>query len=240
MTRTVVVVGVGPGLGSAVAREFAREGDRVALFARSEEYLTDLADRLRSDTPGDARAIPTDITDPDAVVSGFDTVRDAFGGVDILVFTAFSTGVEGGGITDTTAADLTHTWATRVLGAFRCATEVTDDMVHNGGGSIVFVNSGASVRPTGTLATTTARHAARGLIRSMSADPELGEAGVQSMHVIVDGWIDKLSLREKYPEYDQWMDPDDIAAVISDLASAPDTVHGSEIDLRHPSDDLSF
>lgn len=240
MTRTAVVVGVGPGLGSAVAWKFAREGDRVALFARSKEYLTDLADQLRSDTPGDARAIPTDITDPDAVASGFDTVRDAFGRVDVLVFTAFSTGVKGGGITDTTVAALTHTWETRVLGAFRCAKEAADDMVHDGGGSIVLVNSGASVRPTGTLATTTARHAARGLIRSMSADPKLGETGVQSMHVIVDGWIDKPLLREEYPEHDQWMDPDDVASVIFDLTLAPDTVHGSEIDLRHPNDDLSF
>jgi short-subunit dehydrogenase len=46
MTRTAVIAGVGPGLGESLARKFASEGCQVALFARSEAYIEDLADDL--------------------------------------------------------------------------------------------------------------------------------------------------------------------------------------------------
>ncbi|MFB6175953.1 MAG: short-chain dehydrogenase, partial [Halobaculum sp.] len=57
MTRTVVIAGVGPGLGSSLARTFAARGDDVALLARSTEYLHGLADEITDDTPGDALAV---------------------------------------------------------------------------------------------------------------------------------------------------------------------------------------
>ncbi len=49
MTRKVAaVLGVGPGLGAAVSRRFAREGSAVALMARSEA-LAEEADYLMED-----------------------------------------------------------------------------------------------------------------------------------------------------------------------------------------------
>ena len=42
MTYTVVIAGVGSGLGESLARKFVAEGCSVGLFARSEDYLTDL------------------------------------------------------------------------------------------------------------------------------------------------------------------------------------------------------
>ena len=70
MTRTVVIAGVGPGLGASIARKFAAEGCAVGLFARSAEFIEDLANEL-DETPGDALAIPTDVTDPEGVAAGF-------------------------------------------------------------------------------------------------------------------------------------------------------------------------
>ncbi|WP_049925801.1 SDR family NAD(P)-dependent oxidoreductase [Halopiger goleimassiliensis] len=60
MTCTAVIAGVGPGLGESLARTFVDEGCQIGLFARSEDYLEELADALGSD----AVAAPTDITDP--------------------------------------------------------------------------------------------------------------------------------------------------------------------------------
>ena len=42
MTRTVVVAGVGPGLGASLVRKFAAEGCSVGAFARSAEFLDEL------------------------------------------------------------------------------------------------------------------------------------------------------------------------------------------------------
>jgi hypothetical protein len=86
--------------------------------------------------------------------------------------------------------------------------------------------------------TATARHALRGA-RSTNADPELGAAGVQTVHVVVDGWIDKPSLRAAHPDHERWMDPDEVADRLRGLAAA-ETVHAGEIDLRHPRDEPSF
>ena len=83
MAHTVVIAGVGPGLGASIARKFATEGCDVGLLARSAEFIEEFADDL--DAPGDALAVPTDITDPEQVTTAFETVREAFGPVDVLV-----------------------------------------------------------------------------------------------------------------------------------------------------------
>ena len=83
MTRTAVIAGVGPGLGESLARKFAAEGCRVALFARSLDYIEELADDLPD--PGKGLAIQTDLADVDQIRDGFESVREAFGPVDVLV-----------------------------------------------------------------------------------------------------------------------------------------------------------
>lgn len=239
MSRTVVVAGVGPGLGSSVAREFAAQGDSVALFARSESYLAAVARDVTASTSGEAIAVPTDLSDPDAVRDGFETVRDRVGPTDVLVLTVSSPSADGG-ILDVTAADLEATWAVRVAGQFRCAKEATTDMADGDGGTILFTTSGQAVTPGGDLTYSTARHAVRGMARSMAADETLGANGVETVHVVVDGWIAKPELRDEFPDHDRWMDPDEMAVVYRRLADGAETVHASEIDLRHPRDGLSF
>jgi len=56
MARTAVIAGVGPGLGASIARKFVAEGCQVGLFARSTEYVDELAAELGED----ALAVPTD------------------------------------------------------------------------------------------------------------------------------------------------------------------------------------
>ena len=52
MAHTVVIAGVGPGLGASIARKFATEGCDVGLLARSAEFIEEfgevaIAERLR-------------------------------------------------------------------------------------------------------------------------------------------------------------------------------------------------
>ena len=51
-----VVIGVGAGLGAALARRFAK-GYRVAMIARSEDYLAKLAKEIAGDG-GEAHPVP--------------------------------------------------------------------------------------------------------------------------------------------------------------------------------------
>lgn len=46
MTSVAVVLGVGPGLGAALARKLAHEGYQVAMLARNSDYLSKLSDEI--------------------------------------------------------------------------------------------------------------------------------------------------------------------------------------------------
>jgi len=240
MTRTVVIAGVGEGLGSSVAEEFTQAGDDVALLARSQAYLTNLASDLSSENEGTAIPFPTDLANRSEVAETFESIREQLGPVDGLVFTAFGTDRNHGGILDTDGDALRGALDIRVHGLFECVSEAATDMREHDGGTVIVINSGTARTPSNSPVDTAARCACRGLTRSMAADSELGEHGIQSIHVVVDGWISKPSLREKFPDHDRWMEPDEVATVLGQLFDAPDTVHSSEIDLRHPRDDISF
>ena len=49
MTKSIAVLGAGPGLGQAVAHRYAREGYAVAVVARRQEPLDRLAGQLTRD-----------------------------------------------------------------------------------------------------------------------------------------------------------------------------------------------
>src|SRR5260370_13033209 len=68
-----VVVGVGPGTGAALARRFAK-GYRIALVARSADYLKTLAAEIRAD---DAEVLeaPADVGNFSEVAGAFAAIR---------------------------------------------------------------------------------------------------------------------------------------------------------------------
>jgi citronellol/citronellal dehydrogenase len=85
--RVVVVSGGAGGIGRAIAWLFARLGAHVAVVGRDREKLDSLAARL-ADRNLKASAYVTDIRDPDAVKTLFDTVWAAHGRVDSLINSA--------------------------------------------------------------------------------------------------------------------------------------------------------
>src|SRR5690242_1050845 len=75
--RRVLVTGASRGIGAAVARAFADNGDRVAVHRRS---------------PGDPglageghAVVPGDLSDPDATRAMVDAAAEALGGLDVVV-----------------------------------------------------------------------------------------------------------------------------------------------------------
>ncbi|HSR58360.1 MAG TPA: SDR family NAD(P)-dependent oxidoreductase, partial [Candidatus Binataceae bacterium] len=68
-----VVVGVGPGLGAALAHRFAKEY-RVALVARSEDYLNKLAGEISAEG-GEAVAVPANMASAEEIARAFEKIR---------------------------------------------------------------------------------------------------------------------------------------------------------------------
>ncbi|EUA48022.1 short chain dehydrogenase family protein [Mycobacteroides abscessus 21] len=93
--KTVVISGVGTGLGREVALKAHQDDANVVLGARTRENLERLATEL-DDTGGSATWAVTDITDATACQGLIDTAVKRFGAVDALVNVAAKEDVFGG------------------------------------------------------------------------------------------------------------------------------------------------
>lgn len=82
--KIAVVTGASSGIGEATAEKLAREGFSLALIARREDRLDQLADRLR-EGGGEAVVLPTDLADDEECSSVFKRVKVALGSVDVLI-----------------------------------------------------------------------------------------------------------------------------------------------------------
>ena len=87
--RVVVVTGASAGIGRAVAREFARHGDRVALIARGRAGLEAAAQEVE-ELGGTALVLPLDVADAAAVEAAASRVEDELGPIDVWVNDAFT------------------------------------------------------------------------------------------------------------------------------------------------------
>ena len=82
--KTVLITGGSRGLGLVMAREFLREGARVAICARDEDELL-VAQRDLSQYGQEVFAVPCDLTQPAQVSELINAVRNHFGKIDVLV-----------------------------------------------------------------------------------------------------------------------------------------------------------
>jgi len=162
------VVGVGPGLGDALVRRFARGGHPVALVARSREFIQSLAAEITA-AGGRALAVSADVGDAEAVARAFDTVRAKLGPPEVLLYNAGSG--KWGRITEITPAQFEESWRTNAYGAFLCAKQVVSEMIKNGRGVMLFTGATAGVK-AGPLSAAfgPAKFAMRGLAQSLARD----------------------------------------------------------------------
>ncbi len=86
--KVVVISGVGPALGTTLARRCAEEGADLVLAARTVERLEDVAKQV-TDLGRRALSVGTDITDEAQVDNLVKETLDAYGKVDVLINNAF-------------------------------------------------------------------------------------------------------------------------------------------------------
>jgi NAD(P)-dependent dehydrogenase (short-subunit alcohol dehydrogenase family) len=144
--KTVLVTGVGSGLGRECVTSALREGANVVMAARTRETLEATAAEL---DPSGARveAVPTDITDADDCVALVTRATERFGSLDALVQVAAFEYVFGG-LQDTNLDDWRTAFETNVLGAMTVLRPVAGAMKDSGGGAIVLIGSQSMFKPS--------------------------------------------------------------------------------------------
>lgn len=85
--KTVIVTGASSGIGEALAREFAAQGARVVLGARSLDKLHAIVGEIRR-AGGEATCCAVDVTKPEACRELIDTAVKSYGGIDVLICNA--------------------------------------------------------------------------------------------------------------------------------------------------------
>ena len=128
----VLVTGASRGIGETIARELAGRGARVALVARSEGPLTELAAELGG------VAYPTDLADAEQVEALIARV-EADGPVDVLVNNAGLD--ERGWFPDTDPARVDAILQVNLATPMSLCRQIIPRMLERGGGHIVNVSS---------------------------------------------------------------------------------------------------
>jgi short-subunit dehydrogenase len=136
--KVVVISGVGPALGTTLARRFAEAGADLVLAARTAERLTEVADQVTA-LGRRALAVTTDITDDAQVANLVARSMDEYGKVDVLVNNAFRI-PSMKPLADTTFQHIRDAIELTVLGALRLTQGFTPALAESKG-SVVNVNS---------------------------------------------------------------------------------------------------
>jgi NAD(P)-dependent dehydrogenase (short-subunit alcohol dehydrogenase family) len=183
--KTVMVTGVGAGLGRALAAGVLRDGGNVVLGARDGEKLAALAARL---DPGGERVAhqATDVTDAEQCRSLVTLAASRFGGLDGAVQVAAQEVM--GGIARTSDDDWQQVLSTNVIGTMH-VLGATSDAMADGGGSFVIIGS-QTFRTSGAGAQQTAYAASKGALHSamFHAAWELGPKKIR-VNMVVPSWM---------------------------------------------------
>jgi NAD(P)-dependent dehydrogenase (short-subunit alcohol dehydrogenase family) len=143
--KTVLVTGVGGGLGRECATAALREGANVVIAARTAEVLESTAAEL--DPTGErVTAQVTDITDAGSCDALVAHALDRFGSVDALAQVAAYENVWGG-LHDLRFEAWRKAFETNVIGALTVLRPVARAMQAGGGGSVVLIGSQSMFQP---------------------------------------------------------------------------------------------
>ena len=121
-----VVVGVGAGLGAALARRFA-QGYRVALVARSADFTRTLAAEIKS-AGGIPLAVQGDATIPAQVAVAYERIGGELGTPEVLIYNGVRRPF--GVLVETTPEVFEETWRLHAFGAFLWARQVVPRCSH--------------------------------------------------------------------------------------------------------------
>ncbi len=197
--NSAVVLGVGPerGLGSTLAKLFAKKGLHVFIAGRSEDKLSRVADSILK-YGGKVTVVVADATKEFDVSHLFEMIRLQGLPLQIAVYNVDSN--IPAPILDTEAEIFTQLWQQNCLGAFLFAKEVIASMKPHQQGTLFFTGATASLRAKPPFtAFASAKAALRALAQGLAR--EFSPQGIHVVHSIIDGVINGERAEQQFSEY---------------------------------------
>lgn len=238
--KTALITGASSGIGAATARLLAQAGMRVAAAARRTERL----EALRSE--GEVLPLTVDLRDPVAIARMFSTVREAWGGVDVLVNNA------GLGRIAPLMSGETEAWRemleVNVLALCVCTREAIEDMRRRGDrGHVIHISSMSAHRvPGGSGVYSATKFAVRSLTEGLRQELREAESKIR-VTAISPGFVetefaeryhgDAAKAAETYGRY-KVLESIDIARAVEYALAAPDHMQVHDLLIR-PTDQPS-
>jgi hypothetical protein len=197
--KRVVITGASSGIGRLLALRAVSEGAHVALVARREDRLHEVADTVRA-AGGQAMVVSCDVANREAVFAAAQSIVGQFGHVDVLVNNAGYGGHYE--FLDWDIPDIERMVHVNFLGSVYWTKALLPAMVERGSGWIVFMASVAGkIGVPGESVYSATKFAMVGLAEALSIEVE--DAGVHVL-TVCPGAIDT----EFFDEADRERMPD--------------------------------
>ena len=228
-----LVTGASTGIGRESARKLAREGASVALAARREKKLHELASSLTDLPEVETAVLPTDVTDEEQVARMVDETVDAFGKLDVVVNNAGL--IRPGPVEEMSTEDYQTMMGVNVNGMFYTTRAVLPHL-RRSSGVLVFMGSFAGQYPRpGNPVYAASKWWTRGFAMSLAGEvghEDIGISVVNPTEVYSEfGRGGRDNMNKERLNRDEVTDPADVAEAVVFAAkqNPPNTLN--EIDI---------
>ncbi|MGO4327110.1 SDR family NAD(P)-dependent oxidoreductase [Cupriavidus sp. 2TAF22] len=224
--KLALITGVGPGTGLALVQRFVAGGYQVAMIARNQERIAEIAREL----PG-SHAYPADVTDESQLNSALDRIQAELGHPQVLVHNAV--GGSFGNFLEIEPQVLEANFRTNVMALLHLARRLAPAMVEAGHGAIVATGNTSSLRGKSNFAGFAPTKAAQRILAESMAR-ELGKQGVHVAYLLIDAVIDLAWTRKRYPGApdDFFIRPADIAEEVWHVTHQPRSAWSFNVEIR--------
>jgi NADP-dependent 3-hydroxy acid dehydrogenase YdfG len=226
MNKVCVILGVGPGNGEAFVRRFSSEGFKVAMLARSEDYLKQLEKSVTG-----AHAFVCDLMAPDQITAVLAAIESKLGPVSVMMYNA------GGGVfknvEEASLDEFEANWRLNVQGLVAATKAALPQLRQHDTASIIITSASAATRGRANTAPfASAKAAQRSLAQSLAR--QLGPEKIHVANVVIDGVVDLPRTREWLADKpdDFFVKPTAVADAVWNLCQQDPSAWTFELDVR--------
>lgn len=224
--KVCLITGVGPGTGTALVKQFAKEGYQVAMLARNEDRLKALEAEVDN-----TKAFICDVSNFEQLTTTLDEVKSLMGVPDVLIHNAV--GGTWGDFLEIKPEELEMNFQINTMGLLHLARHFGQDMIDRKSGVILATGNTSAYRGKSAFAGFAPSKAAQRILAESMAR-RLGPDGIHVAYIAIDAVIDLDWTRLGFPDKDDdfFCKPEDIASECYRIAQQPKSAWSFNVEIR--------